>query len=161
DQGQPVLGVRVQRRRDPARDRRPAQPDHRRSGDGVLEPVRRLEQPAAAPLHQLPRGSRFVSATETPVYGYSKDKDALIKRLHRIEGQVRGVEKMVEEDRYCIDILTQVSAATTALEALALKILDEHVRHCVAGALASGDEADAQTKAAELLEAVQRSARTR
>jgi DNA-binding FrmR family transcriptional regulator len=102
-----------------------------------------------------------VSTTETPVYGYSKDKDALIKRLHRIEGQVRGVEKMVEEDRYCIDILTQISAANTALETLALKILDEHVRHCIAGALASGDEADAHTKAEELLEAVQRFARTR
>ena len=101
------------------------------------------------------------TTTETPVYGYSKDKEALIKRLHRIEGQVRGVEKTVEEDRYCIDILTQISAVNTALEALALKILDGHVRHCVAGALASGDEADAQTKAEELLEAVQRFARTR
>jgi len=101
-----------------------------------------------------------VSATETLVYGYSKDKEALIKRLHRIEGQVRGLEKMVADDRYCIDILTQISAVNTALEALALKILDEHVRHCVAGALASGDEADAQTKAEELLEAVQRFART-
>src|SRR5438067_10108981 len=100
-------------------------------------------------------------ATTTPLRGYSASKDQLLTRLRRIEGQVRGVEKMVEEDRYCIDILTQVSAATTALEALALKILDEHVRHCVAGALASGDEADAQTKAAELLEAVQRFARTR
>jgi CsoR family transcriptional regulator, copper-sensing transcriptional repressor len=102
-----------------------------------------------------------VTTTETPVHGYSKDKDALIKRLHRIEGQVRGVEKMVAEDRYCIDILTQIAAVSTALEALGLKILDEHVRHCVAGALASGDEADAQLKAEELLEAVQRFARTR
>ncbi len=97
----------------------------------------------------------------TPTYGYSKDKDALIKRLHRIEGQVRGVEKMVEQDRYCIDILTQIAAVNTALDALAFKILDEHVRHCVAGALTSGDEADAQTKTEELLEAVQRFARTR
>jgi DNA-binding FrmR family transcriptional regulator len=68
---------------------------------------------------------------------------------------------MVEDDRYCIDILTQISAVNTALESLALKILDEHVRHCVAGALTSGDEADAQTKTEELLEAVQRFARTR
>ena len=95
------------------------------------------------------------------VHGYTKDKDALIKRLHRIEGQVRGVEKMVEQDRYCIDILTQIAAVNTALEAVAFKILDEHVRHCVAGALASGDEADAKTKTEELLEAVQRFARTR
>ena len=94
-------------------------------------------------------------------YGYAKDKEALVKRLHRIEGQVRGVEKMVENDRYCIDILTQIAAANTALESLALKILDGHVRHCVAGALASGDEADAHTKTEELLEAVQRFARTR
>jgi DNA-binding FrmR family transcriptional regulator len=98
---------------------------------------------------------------EKPVHGYSKDKDALVKRLHRIEGQVRGVEKMVEDDRYCIDILTQISAVNTALESLAFKILDEHVRHCVAGALTSGNKADAQTKTEELLEAVQRFARTR
>jgi DNA-binding FrmR family transcriptional regulator len=102
-----------------------------------------------------------MSTTNTRVYGYTKDKDKLVKRLHRIEGQVRGVEKMVEDDRYCIDILTQIAAVNTALESLALKILDEHVRHCVAGALASGDEADAQTKTEELLEAVQRFARTR
>ena len=94
-------------------------------------------------------------------HGYTKDKEALVKRLHRIEGQVRGVEKMVEDDRYCIDVLTQIAAVNTALESLAFKILDEHVRHCVAGALASGDEADAQTKTEELLEAVQRFARTR
>jgi CsoR family transcriptional regulator, copper-sensing transcriptional repressor len=94
-------------------------------------------------------------------HGYTKDKEALVKRLHRIEGQVRGVEKMVEEDRYCIDVLTQIAAVNTALESLAFKILDEHVRHCVAGALTSGDEADAQTKTEELLQAVQRFARTR
>ena len=94
-------------------------------------------------------------------HGYAKDKEALVKRLHRIEGQVRGIERMVEDDRYCIDILTQIAAVNTALEALALKILDEHVRHCVAGALTSGDEADAATKTEELLQAVQRFARTR
>jgi DNA-binding FrmR family transcriptional regulator len=101
------------------------------------------------------------TADTSPVYGYTKDKDALVKRLHRIEGQVRGVEKMVEDDRYCIDILTQISAVTTALDSLAIKILDEHVRHCVAGALASGDEADAGVKTDELIAAVQRFARTR
>ncbi len=94
-------------------------------------------------------------------HGYTKDKDTLVKRLHRIEGQVRGVEKMVEDDRYCIDVLTQIAAVNTALESLAFKILDEHVRHCVAGALTSGDEAEAQRKTEELLEAVQRFARTR
>jgi CsoR family transcriptional regulator, copper-sensing transcriptional repressor len=94
-------------------------------------------------------------------HGYTRDKDALIRRLHRIEGQIRGIERMVEEDRYCIDVLTQIAAANTALESLAFKILDAHVRHCVAGALASGDETEAARKAEELLEAVQRFARTK
>jgi DNA-binding FrmR family transcriptional regulator len=102
-----------------------------------------------------------MSTIAAPTYGYSKDKDALVKRLHRIEGQVRGIERMVDEDRYCIDILTQIAAVNTALEALAFRILDQHVRHCVAGALASGDEQDADVKTEELLEAVQRFARTR
>jgi DNA-binding FrmR family transcriptional regulator len=94
-------------------------------------------------------------------YGYAADKEALIKRLHRIEGQVRGIEKMVTEDRYCIDIITQVSAVTTALESVAFKILDEHVNHCVANALASGDEEVAAEKSRELLDAVHRFARSR
>ena len=94
-------------------------------------------------------------------YGYHEQKDTLIKRLHRIEGQVRGIEKMVGEDRYCIDILTQIAAVSTALDSLGFKILDAHVKHCVAGALASGDEAEAGAKATELLEAVHRFAKTR
>jgi DNA-binding FrmR family transcriptional regulator len=94
-------------------------------------------------------------------HGYHDSKDALVKRLHRIEGQVRGIERMVEDDRYCIDILTQIGAVTTALESLGFRILDEHVKHCVAGALASGDAAGADAKAAELLEAVHRFAKTR
>ena len=102
-----------------------------------------------------------MTQTEIHTHGYVADKSALVKRLHRIEGQVRGIEKMVERDRYCIDILTQISAVNTALESLAFKILDEHVRHCVVGALQSGDAADAATKTEELLEAVQRFARTR
>ena len=92
-------------------------------------------------------------------HGY--DKDALVKRLHRIEGQVRGIERMVEDDRYCIDILTQVAAVNTALENLAFKVLDDHVNHCVTDALSSGDEKVAAAKSKELLEAVQRFARTR
>jgi DNA-binding FrmR family transcriptional regulator len=105
-----------------------------------------------------------MSATEgqvTPHHGYRGQKDALVKRLHRIEGQVRGIEKMVVDDRYCIDILTQIGAVTTALESLGFVILDEHVKHCVAGALASGDETEAHGKAQELLEAVHRFAKTR
>lgn len=92
-------------------------------------------------------------------HGY--DKAALTKRLHRIEGQVRGIERMVEDDRYCIDILTQVAAVNTALDSLAFKVLDDHVNHCVADALASGDPEDAARKSEELLAAVQRFARTR
>ena len=94
-------------------------------------------------------------------YGYAKDKDALVRRLHRIEGQVRGIERMVEGDRYCIDILTQISAVTTALETVGLKLLEDHVGHCVAGALASGDEQAAHEKTTELIGAVQRFARAR
>ena len=93
--------------------------------------------------------------------GYTEDKDVLVRRLHRIEGQVRGIERMLEEDRYCIEVLTQIAAVNTALESLAFRILDDHVRHCVAGALASGDEQDASVKTEELLAAVQRFARTR
>lgn len=87
-------------------------------------------------------------------HGY--DKTALAKRLHRIEGQVRGIERMVEDDRYCIDVLTQISAISKALDALALEVLDDHVKHCVAGAVASGDEEAAAAKTQELLAAVQR-----
>ncbi len=93
--------------------------------------------------------------------GYMADKQALIKRLHRIEGQVRGIEKMLSDERYCIDIITQIAAVSTALESVAFRILDEHVNHCVAGALASGDEQVAALKSRELLEAVHRFARSR
>jgi DNA-binding FrmR family transcriptional regulator len=92
-------------------------------------------------------------------HGY--DKAALTKRLHRIEGQVRGIERMVDDDRYCIDILTQIGAVKTALESVAFRLLDDHVNHCIADALASGDAEDASAKSQELLEAVQRFARTR
>ena len=93
--------------------------------------------------------------------GYAVDKPDLIKRLHRIEGQVRGIERMLEDDRYCIDVLTQIAAVNTALESLAFRILDGHVNHCVADALASGDSDAAAEKSRELLEAVQRFAKTR
>jgi len=65
--------------------------------------------------------------------GYSAEKEALCKRLARIEGQVRGIAKMVEDDRYCIDVLTQISAVQKAIDAVALGLLDDHVRHCVVG----------------------------
>ena len=93
--------------------------------------------------------------------GYADARDDLVMRLHRIEGQVRGIERMVVEERYCIDVLTQIAAVSTALESVALEILDDHVTHCVADALASGDEVDARVKTDELLAAVRRFARTR
>jgi DNA-binding FrmR family transcriptional regulator len=102
-----------------------------------------------------------VSHPETHAPGYAAGKEALVRRLHRIEGQVRGIERMVEDDRYCIDVLTQIAAVNTALESLAFRILDDHVSHCVAGALASGDEAEAAEKSRELLDAVHRFARVR
>jgi CsoR family transcriptional regulator, copper-sensing transcriptional repressor len=91
-------------------------------------------------------------------HGY--DKEALSKRLHRIEGQVRGIERMVADDRYCIDILTQVGAVRTALESVAFQLLSDHVSHCVADALATGDESLALDKSRELLAAVERFAKT-
>jgi DNA-binding FrmR family transcriptional regulator len=81
--------------------------------------------------------------------GYSDDKDAVLKRLSRVEGQVRGISRMVESDTYCIDVLTQVSAATSALQSVALMLLEEHLGHCVAEATrAGGDEADAKVREA-------------
>jgi CsoR family transcriptional regulator, copper-sensing transcriptional repressor len=102
-----------------------------------------------------------VSKISPDVPGYAKDKVALVKRLHRIEGQVRGIERMVEDDRYCIDILTQIAAVNTALESLAFQMLDQHVKHCVAGAIASGDEREMAEKTSELLDAVHRFSKTR
>ena len=70
--------------------------------------------------------------------GYSDDKEAVQKRLRRIEGQVRGLQRMVDEDSYCIDVLTQISAVTKALQAVALELLDDHLSHCVADAVSGG-----------------------
>jgi CsoR family transcriptional regulator, copper-sensing transcriptional repressor len=101
------------------------------------------------------------NAAPAATYGYAPYKDQLQKRLARIEGQVRGISRMIEDDRYCIDILTQIGAVDTALEAVALKVLEEHVQHCVAGAAGAGDRDDADEKIRELVEAVQRFAKTR
>ena len=97
----------------------------------------------------------------TPTHGYAPHKDQLLKRLARVEGQVRGISRMIEDDRYCIDILTQLGAISTALEGVAMAILDDHVQHCVADALGSGDKRAATEKADELLAAVRRFAKTR
>ena len=87
--------------------------------------------------------------------GYADSKDDQLKRLRRIEGQVRGLHRMIESDTYCIDVLTQVSAATKALESFALVLLDEHLSHCVAAAIASGGD-DAQAKIQEASAAIAR-----
>jgi DNA-binding FrmR family transcriptional regulator len=85
--------------------------------------------------------------------GYAKDKAAVQTRLRRIEGQLRGIQRMVDEDRYCIDVLTQVSAAKAALDRVALLLLQDHVEHCVADAIRSGE---GEAKVQELTDAVGR-----
>ena len=87
--------------------------------------------------------------------GYHDQKADVLARLRRIEGQVRGLQRLVHDDTYCIDVLTQVSAATRALESLALVLLDEHLSHCVAAAIASGGD-DAQVKLQEASAAIAR-----
>jgi DNA-binding FrmR family transcriptional regulator len=96
---------------------------------------------------------------EVAVPGYSEDKEAVLRRLRRIEGQVRGLERMVADDAYCIDVLTQVSAATRALQSVALELLGDHLGHCVREAVeAGGPEADAKvTEAREAIERLVRS----
>jgi CsoR family transcriptional regulator, copper-sensing transcriptional repressor len=95
----------------------------------------------------------------TAAQGYSERKEDYAKRLRRIEGQVRGVAKMIDEDKYCIDVLTQISAVNSALQSVALGLLDEHLNHCVTNAVAAGgDEAD--TKLAEASAAIARLVRS-
>ncbi|MBA0124488.1 metal-sensitive transcriptional regulator [Haloechinothrix sp. YIM 98757] len=91
--------------------------------------------------------------------GYTHDKDRHIKRLHRIEGQIRGLARMIENDEYCIDVLTQVSAATKALRSVSLELLDEHLRHCVTQAAAEGGT-DADEKVKEASDAIARLVRS-
>jgi CsoR family transcriptional regulator, copper-sensing transcriptional repressor len=93
------------------------------------------------------------------MYGYTQNKNDYLKRLRRIEGQIRGLQRMVEDDKYCIDILTQVAAATKALQAVALGLLEEHLSHCVAGAIAEGGETAAE-KVREASDAIGRLVRS-
>ncbi|RZS91571.1 DNA-binding FrmR family transcriptional regulator [Motilibacter rhizosphaerae] len=97
--------------------------------------------------------------TDNPAPGYSGSKEAHLKRLRRIEGQVRGLQRQVEGDTYCIDVLTQVSAATRALEAFALALLDEHLHHCVTDAISRGGE-EAEAKVQEASAAIARLVRS-
>jgi DNA-binding FrmR family transcriptional regulator len=96
---------------------------------------------------------------EDRMYGYTHDKDNYIKRLRRIEGQIRGLQRMVEEDKYCIDILTQVAAATKALQSVALGLLEEHLDHCVVEAVAEGGDT-ATDKVREASDAIARLVRS-
>ncbi len=93
------------------------------------------------------------------VHGYTGSKDDYLKRLRRIEGQVRGIARMVEEDTYCIDVLTQVSAVTKALQAVSLGLLEDHIGHCVVDAAKESDEAG-QAKVREASEAIARLVRS-
>ena len=97
-----------------------------------------------------------MTPSPNPARGYSITKDDYAKRLNRIEGQVRGINRMIEEDTYCIDVLTQVSAVTKALQAVAVGLLDEHVRHCVKNAVVDGDEAGLETMITEATKAIER-----
>jgi DNA-binding FrmR family transcriptional regulator len=97
--------------------------------------------------------------TTEHLHGYSDDKASHLKRLRRIEGQVRGLQRMVEEDKYCIDILTQVSAATKALQSFSLELLDEHLSHCVVEAAQKGGP-EAQEKVREASDAIARLVRS-
>ncbi len=89
------------------------------------------------------------------MYGYTQDKEQYLIRLRRVEGQVRGLQRMVEEDKYCIDILTQVSAVTRALQSVALGLLDDHLAHCVTQAVAEGGDV-AAAKVREASDAIAR-----
>jgi CsoR family transcriptional regulator, copper-sensing transcriptional repressor len=91
--------------------------------------------------------------------GYTSDKDEYLTRLRRVEGQVRGLQRMVDSDEYCIDVLTQISAATKALQAVSLGLLDEHLKHCVAEAVAEGG-ATADAKVREASDAIARLVRS-
>jgi DNA-binding FrmR family transcriptional regulator len=93
------------------------------------------------------------------MHGYTADKDVYLKRLRRIEGQVRGLQRMIEQDEYCIDVLTQIAAATKALQAVSLGLLDEHLKHCVAQAVAEGGPV-AEEKIREASEAIGRLVRS-
>jgi CsoR family transcriptional regulator, copper-sensing transcriptional repressor len=95
----------------------------------------------------------------TASHGYTSNKDNYAKRLRRIEGQVRGIAKMIEDDKYCIDVLTQISAVNNALQSVALGLLDEHLGHCVTQAVAEGGS-EADTKLAEASAAIARLVRS-
>lgn len=97
---------------------------------------------------------------ETGSPGYLSDKAAILTRLRRVEGQIRGLQRLVDDDTYCIDVLTQVAAATSALQSVAVRLLDDHLRHCVAGAVRSDDPAEAERILTEANRAIERLVRS-
>ncbi|WP_396657545.1 metal-sensitive transcriptional regulator [Microbacterium sp.] len=97
--------------------------------------------------------------TDHATHGYISDKDAYLNRLKRIEGQARGISRMVDEEKYCIDILTQISALKSALEAVAIGLLDDHLTHCVVDAARAGDD-EAAVKIKEATDAIARLVRS-
>jgi CsoR family transcriptional regulator, copper-sensing transcriptional repressor len=92
--------------------------------------------------------------------GYTMEKDDYLKRLRRIEGQVRGIQRMIDEDTYCIDVLTQLSAVTKAIQSVGIGLLDEHINHCVMEAARNGDDDAAREKVAEATRAIERLVRS-
>jgi DNA-binding FrmR family transcriptional regulator len=116
---------------------------------------RTSDSPALSPAH----GRAPADSPDHFRHSYSKDKAQLVRRLSRIEGQVRGLARMVDKDRYCIDIVTQVAAVRAALRRLEEEILRDHVAHCVEHAIASGSKADQRRKVEELMDVVSRAER--
>ncbi|MGA5044070.1 metal-sensitive transcriptional regulator [Streptomyces arboris] len=124
----------------------------------AAEPAGTPAAPAAGTA--APVGAEeIVTDHDRGIHGYHHQKDEHLKRLRRIEGQIRGLQRMVDEDVYCIDILTQVSASTKALQSFALQLLEEHLRHCVADAAVKGGE-EVDAKVAEATKAIARLLRT-
>lgn len=116
-----------------------------------------MDRPARAGTTGIPlRGTGYGWGMSQ---GYSADKENYARRLRRIEGQVRGIGKMIDEDKYCIDVLTQISAVTSALQSVALGLLDEHLNHCVSHAVAEGGD-EAERKLAEASAAIARLVRS-
>ena len=119
---------------------------------------------SGGPDHQAEGGAHCSAHEATGHHGYSGDAQALQNRLRRIEGQVRGIQRLIDEDTYCIDVLTQVSAVKSALDRVALLLLEDHLSHCVVGAAAavveSGDSSEVTAKVREAAAAVERLVRS-
>ncbi|RLP77923.1 transcriptional regulator [Mycetocola tolaasinivorans] len=113
---------------------------------------------SSAPVGETPVGD--VCATEGHHHGYISDKDGYQKRMRRIEGQARGISKMIDEEKYCIDILTQISALTSALQSVAIGLVDDHLKHCVMDAARLGNAEEAAAKLKEATDAIARLVRS-